>query len=231
MNAKNFSDRLDFAISKVGNIGDMVKAANISYTTISRWKEGSDPKMSNLIALADIANVNLDWLMTGRGTPDGGVSITDEQTNSKHTNQDEYCHVLYYRNIAASAGGGSFSDGVVETGDYLAFRKDWVNANGFKVKDLVALTTSGDSMLPTIPENATILIDKSKNSPRDGRIYVVRIDDRLYVKRIQWIPTGGLRLISDNHVYESFDITRQQLEQGDIQVYGQVVHIAYDLPH
>lgn len=60
---------------------------------------------------------------------------------------------------------------------------------------------------------------------------MVRIDDRLYVKRTQWLPKGGLRLISDNNMYESFDITKQELQQGNIQVYGQVVHISYDLPH
>lgn len=138
---------------------------------------------------------------------------------------------FYFKGVIASAGGGIFSDGVIGTDDFLAFRKAWVKRNGLNAKELVALNTDGDSMLPTIPEKATILVDKSKNIAKDGRIYVIRIDDRLYVKRVQWIPTGGLKLISDNAVYESFDITRQDLESENVQVYGQVIHLSYDLAH
>ncbi len=227
MNAKNFSDRLDFAISKVGNIGDIVRSINISYTTISRWKEGADPKVSNMVALAEIAGVNLDWLLTGKGTPNG---TTDAPAICQPVD-DDYDYVPYADDVFASAGGGRFNDGVVGTDRYLAFRKDWVRANGFNAKDLVAINTDGDSMLPTIPENATVLVDKSKNVAKDGRIYVVRIDDQLYVKRIQWLPKG-LKLISDNKdIYGAIELSKADLADSHIQIYGQVVHISYDLPH
>ncbi|MDO4897087.1 MAG: helix-turn-helix transcriptional regulator [Moraxella sp.] len=224
---KNFSDRLDFVIEKLGGVGKACTATGMSYPTLGRWKDGSsDPKMSNMVALSQAANVSLDWLMMGTGTPDGSTPQPQSQPDP-----DDFYHVPYYRDIIASAGGGKFSDGVIGTDDFLAFRKDWINRTALTAKDLVALNTDGDSMLPTIPENATILVDKSKNIAKDGRIYVVRIDDRLYVKRVQWVLGGGLRLISDNSVYDSLDITRTDLEHGNIQVYGQVIHISYDLPH
>lgn len=85
-------------------------------------------------------------------------------------------------------------------------------------------------MSPTIPDGSTLVIDRSRNYPKDGKIYVIRIDDRLYVKRVQWILNGGLRLISDNKFYEPLDISRSELEQGNIEVIGQIIHTSHDYP-
>ena len=64
----NFSDRLDIAIEKIGGIGKACSIIGVSYPTIGRWKEGtSDPKLSNVKAFAEAANVSLDWLVNGTG--------------------------------------------------------------------------------------------------------------------------------------------------------------------
>lgn len=138
---------------------------------------------------------------------------------------------FYFKGVIASAGSGKFSDGVIGTDDFLAFRKDWITRTSLTAKDLVALNTNGDSMFPTIPENATILIDKSRNAAKDGKIYVIRIGEQLYVKRVQWLPPDGLRLISDNKErYDPIDLTKADLDSSDVEIYGQVIHISYDLP-
>lgn len=138
---------------------------------------------------------------------------------------------FYFKGVIASAGGGKFSDGVIGTDDFLAFRKEWINRTSLAASQLVAINTDGDSMFPTIPENATVLIDKSKNTAKDGRIYVIRIGEQLYIKRTQWLPTG-LRLISDNkELYDTIDLTHTDLKSSNVEIYGQVVHISYDLPH
>lgn len=202
----------------------VVTHINYSRSTLQQWEAGStETPISVIEQLAKLYKVSPQHLIFGTGGDN--ISTLESPAN------DEYYYVPYYRDIIVSAGGGKFSDGVIGTDDFLAFRKDWINRTNLVASELVALNTDGDSMLPTIPENATILVDKSKCIAKDGRIYVVRIDDRLYVKRIQWVLGGGLRLISDNSVYDSLDITRQDLEHGNVQVYGQVIHISYDLPH
>lgn len=225
----DFASRIDFAIEKIGGLSKASALIGTSLPTIGRWKDGtSDPKMSNMSAFAKAAGVSLDWLMTGKGNPDDGSTQYITNTNRE---QGDSCQVPYYKDVVASAGGGNFNDGVISTDDYLTLHKDWVKKSNLNANDLVAIDTKGDSMLPTIPENATVLVDKSKNAAKDGRIYVVRIGADLYVKRIQRLPTG-LRLISDNKtVYDPIDLTKADLESSDIQIYGQVVHISYDLPH
>ena len=85
-------------------------------------------------------------------------------------------------------------------------------------------------MEPTIKDGAAVVVDRRRNNPLDGKIYIVRLQDRLWVKRIQWTPNGGLRLISDNQIYSSFDISRMDLENEDMEVIGQIIHTSYDLP-
>lgn len=218
--------RLRSERERVGLSRDQV-VTHISYSrsTLQQWEAGStEPPISAIGQLAHLYKVSPQYLIFGT---DGDTPIETPNTAAN----DEYYYVPYYRDIVASAGGGKFSDGVIGTDDFLAFRRDWINRTNLVATELVALNTDGDSMFPTIPENATILVDKSKNIAKDGRIYVVRIDDRLYVKRTQWLPTG-LRLISDNkELYDPIDLTRADLNGSDVEIYGQVIHISYDLPH
>ena len=51
-----------------GNVSELARQAGIAPPSAQRWIDGeSDPKMSNLLRLADAANVNLLWLATGQG--------------------------------------------------------------------------------------------------------------------------------------------------------------------
>lgn len=221
----SFSSRVQWLLKQHSNdnYSDFARKIGVSPPSVKRWiDKGYEPSRSVLVDMADKLNVDLVWLMTGQGSPD--------DTSQPASNHDEYCYVPFYKGVIASAGGGKFSDGVIGTDDFLAFRKDWITRTALTAKDLVALNTNGDSMFPTIPENATVLIDKSKNIARDGRIYVIRIGEQLYVKRTQWLPTG-LRLISDNKErYDPIDLTKAELEGSDVEIYGQVIHISYDLP-
>lgn len=180
-----------------------------------------------LQTIAEALEVDIYWLVTGKHNNDAPTTAeVDDDTSYR------YHYVPYYKEIVASAGGGRFSDGVIGTDDFLAFRKDWIDSSRLTATNLVAITLNGDSMMPTIPEQATVLVDKSKTQVKDGRIYVVRIDEKLYVKRTQWLVNGGLRLISDNkELYDPMDITKEDMKALDIEIYGQVVHISYGLPH
>lgn len=217
--------RLRSERERVGLSRDQV-VTHISYSrsTLQQWEAGStEPPISAIEKLARLYKASPQYLIFGTD----GDTLPPEPTS---TSDDEYHYVPYFRGVIASAGGGKFSDGVIGTDDFLAFRKEWINRTSLTVSQLVAINTDGDSMFPTIPENATVLIDKSKNTAKDGRIYVVRIGNQLYIKRIQWLPTG-LRLISDNTIYDPIDLLKADLDSSDIEIYGQVVHISYDLPH
>lgn len=220
-----FATRIDEIVQKIGGIGKACEQAGISYPTLGRWKDGtSDPKLSNIKALAKVAGVSVDWLVFGDNT-----TLAQPVQQLQPANDDEYAYIPAY-DIAVSAGHGMFSDGAVQPSKHLAFRKRWVQARNLDPKCLAVLFTEGDSMTPTIPESAAIVIDRERTTALDGKVYVIRIDERLYVKRTQWILGGGLRLISDNKFYDPQDITKEDLQASDIEVCGQVIHACYDLP-
>ena len=226
----NFSDRLDIAIEKIGGIGKACSIIGVSYPTIGRWKEGtSDPKLSNVKAFAEAANVSLDWLVNGGKDIDVTQVSKPNAIYDIEKPDDEYAYIPAY-DVEVSAGNGSVCLGESEPTKHLAFRQHWLTARGLNVKSLAAMFTKGDSMTPTIPESAVVVINREQRTPLDGKVYVIRIDDRHYVKRIQWLIGGGLRLISDNKFYEPLDITKADMEASNIEICGQVIHASYDLP-
>ena len=81
-------------------------------------------------------------------------------------------------------------------------------------------------MVPTINDKDSLLVDTSRNIPYDGRIYVIRSGDTLWVKRIQKKLDGSLLLISDNPSYPPMNLELDSLD--DVQIIGQVVNVSKD---
>ena len=69
---------------------------------------------------------------------------------------------------------------------------------GFSVPSTVGIhMVEGDSMHPTIQEDDLVLY-KPVEEVRSGGVYVMLIDGGLSVKRVERIPGGGYKIISDN---------------------------------
>lgn len=221
---KNFADRLDIVIKQIGGVSQASSIIGVSYPTIGRWKDGSsDPKLSNIVALASAASVSLDWLIHGTGDQ-------IQADNQQHpTISDDYAYIPAY-DLEVSAGHGSTCFADAQPTKHMAFRQRWISSRGLQADALAALFTRGDSMTPTIPDGAAVIIDQTRTQALDGKVYVIRIDDRHYVKRVQWLIGGGLRLISDNKLYDPLDITKDDMIASNVQICGQVIHASYDLP-
>ncbi len=225
INRKEIGQRLRDAREKTGLSRDSVIALpeiSISRTTLQQWEIGqTEPSLEKLAKLATLYKVTPQWLIFGDET---ATVITIHEP----ANDDEYAYIPAY-DIEASAGHGSFTEGAGQADKHLAFRCKWINARGLHTKDLAVIFTKGDSMTPTIPEGAAVVIDQSKTQPLDGKVYVIRIDERLFVKRTQLLPKG-IRLISDNRFYDPIDIDPAEYEDHRFQICGQVIHASYDLP-
>lgn len=69
------------------------------------------------------------------------------------------------------------------------------------------INTCGESMYPTIIGGSDkLLIDLSKRDIYDGKIYLIRFDNTIFVKRLQKLPNNQLKIISDNKEYESYTV-------------------------
>jgi phage repressor protein C with HTH and peptisase S24 domain len=128
-------------------------------------------------------------------------NIADKNTQLRAANLVE----IPYFNIAASAGTGTILEDE-RAEQALVFDAAWARslASG-SVGALSFLRVKGDSMVPTLSDNEQIVVDTAdRDRVRDG-IYVLRIDDALYVKRIAVNPISRrLSIISDNPLHSQW---------------------------
>lgn len=130
----------------------------------------------------------------------------------------EFVFVPRY-NIAAAAGNGApvYAE---EPLFCLAFRRYWIENYVTKQPEkLSVITVKGDSMEGVLNHGDSILINHAETDPRDG-LYVLRIGNDLFVKRVQRIP-GKLLITSANPSYAPFEIDLSHTDD-DIAVIGRV---------
>lgn len=88
-----FADRMAKILELFnGNVSELARQAGIAPPSAQRWIDGeSDPKMSNLLRLADATNVNLLWLATGQGPmfASGANRLKEPQASYNVSEQDE----------------------------------------------------------------------------------------------------------------------------------------------
>lgn len=235
MNREFIGNRLRQAREKANLSRDHVTAIKdigISRTTLQQWEMGQrEASLETLAKLAKLYQVSPQWLIFGEG--DSTAQAPAPATNpsleapAKHVIFDEEFVLIPMYDIEVSAGNGLFSQGVTEPIKHVAYRKDWIKSKGLDPYHLAVVCNNGDSMETTIPNGSCMLINLLKNQAFDGNIYIIRLDDRIFVKRTQWIPTGGLRIISDNPIYEPFDLDKAYLASDDFEVCGEVIEISH----
>lgn len=103
----------------------------------------------------------------------------------------------------------------------MLFGSDNINDFGNHVQSCMM---EGDSMQPTIePCEVVAFVDCGGRALTPG-IYVYTMDlfgrQCLFIKRVEPLVCGSLKIISDNHHYETFTINTDELK--DIKIHGRV---------
>ncbi|OTE98333.1 c repressor, partial [Pseudomonas aeruginosa] len=114
-----------------------------------------------------------------------------------------------------SAGHGSWTEGARILAQ-LAFTRYSLRKQGLEIANMSAVRIGGDSMEPLLSDGDTVMIDHSCNEVRDEAVYVIRLDDHLYAKRVQRQINGGLAIISANPAYQTMFVSKQDLHAVDI---------------
>lgn len=147
---------------------------------------------------------------------DSLVSLSQNNTQS-----NDSVKIPVYDEVYASAGQGFINDEHITQHIELdkGFLRSYFGLTSFL--DLSIITARGDSMIPTIPPKCQLLVQKG--TPREEQICVTRIDDELYVKRLQKRPK--YKLISDNKSYDDIE-----LEGENYEILGIVVGLFQKIP-
>ena len=105
----------------------------------------------------------------------------------------------------------------------ISFEPQWLNKEmGVNPNDVFLMLVDGDSMYPTLKCGSMIMVHRNFNGLSDG-IYVMRHDHNLLVKRLQILPGVIIKVISDNSMYDPWEINKELLNGTDIELIGRVV--------
>lgn len=193
---------------------DLAVKAGISQTTISDIERGRNGGSTELMSIAKVLGVSVDYLLTGRdNSQEVEIIATDE----------DFAFIPFY-DVKASCGNGYHNgDHVVIKGE-LAFKRTWLKAENLQEKDLAIITAKGDSMSPTISEGAILLVNSAYSRIESGKVYALLHDDEVRVKRL-FIGFGGdCRITSDNPnktLYPDESISPEAL--AGLKIVGRVV--------
>ncbi|MDH3001497.1 transcriptional regulator [Chelonobacter oris] len=116
-------------------------------------------------------------------------------------------------NIEASAGFGSNND-LVEVVNQLRYVPEQYYSlfRDMPPEHTRIINLNGDSMRPTFETGDLLFVDISVNIFEGDGVYIFTYKEHLYVKRLQNIG-DRLLVISDNKLYENWEITEENQEQ------------------
>ena len=103
--------------------------------------------------------------------------------------------------IETPDGAGAGADDEKVTG-HMKFPSQWLRNRGLWPAECRVIRVSGDSMEPTLPNGAAILVNRRSTHLQDGKVFVIRIGDDLIVRRTVRDPEAGWLLVSDNSAKE-----------------------------
>lgn len=182
---------------------DFAKELKVSYHTYKGLEIGKNAITLDKVNLfKDKLGVNPTWLLYGEGK----MYLKDD------INKEGL--IPYYNDIRASAGFGAIN-GEVTTPEYLHVPPSL--CLNLHVNKTEAIRCSGDSMYPNIKDGDVMFIDRSDCELKDGEVYVVRMGEEVFVKRLFRVP-GKILAKSDNETYPAFDL------DADFEILGRVIY-------
>ncbi|EAH8971650.1 XRE family transcriptional regulator [Campylobacter jejuni] len=202
---------------------ELAKSSGVSLDSIKRYEtKESNITIHNLIKIAKVLDIDLNYFAN---VPKLSLSLSSKMSlsqdkyvpkleNQQETLNDDMINIPFFENVRASAGSGAYND--EESTQALGLSKSFLREcfGLYSFINLSVILGQGDSMTPTLPENCYLLIQQGEVA--EGEICVTRIEDELYVKRLQKRPK--LKLLSDNKAYEPIN-----LEGENFEILGRVV--------
>jgi len=193
--------------------GVLAEKTDISQGFISDVERGRQyPSSAMIMRICEQFDLSADWLLKGEISYKTNNTLVIAPDAERPTSGDvrladlDYSLIKRFR-VKASAGGGLIPD-PDQQGGAMAFPTAWLNANGINSQLAGMIEVKGDSMAPTIPDGAMVMVHLPEMFVERENIYAFTRDGAVYVKRI--IPSSFddagkpqvLSLVSDNPAYK-----------------------------
>ncbi len=199
--ANNFPERLKKLMDNC-SFNEFAKKTGLTRATLNNYANNlTSPTLEKLAIIADAMGTTVEWLASGE-LP------------------DEHMVTVYQYDLRVSAGNGTLVEHENPVAEF-RFSADWLRQQGLHGKRLSIVQVMGDSMEPSLYDGDLILV--RHDEVRDG-LCVIRIDNDVLVKRVQYDYAEGKFLISsDNERYKNIELSKDF--KGDFKIIGQVVRV------
>lgn len=214
-------------------------AISVSQGYISDIESGrSGPSREFLAAISEKLGLNPAWVLDGqepmafdRPGAFAGRSVVIESPNRARPGHGELRiqgkDYAWVRRMGLSVSAGSGLEELEpEDEDGLLLPTGWFGKRGINPDLCVIVSVRGDSMAPTIPDGALVLVDCAKKTADVSGIYAVALDGQAYVKRL--IPSRdgpqkasvAILMVSDSPTYAPIPLVGDRMNA--LRIVGRV---------
>lgn len=179
---------------------DIAYALDINYDNFRKQKARGSIPYPEIMSFLAIRNISINWFFFNQ-LPESLIEPTSN-----------YIILKYQKSVNASVGGGAINYEVnPETLIIDRQLLDHINTNYKYTEVLQAL---GESLEPDIKDNSLIFVDKSDTIIKSNNIYLINVDDSLYIKRI--------RQFNDKYYMSSINELYEDIELNEFHILGKV---------
>lgn len=213
--------RIKEAAANIGGLNKLSEAVGMARRTLGDQLVKDEQKLSFLLQVSKSTGYDLQWLATGEGQKLRGQSQSQTQSREPGNAASDFI-ALPFLDVEASAGHGAVVAMHEEVRSVVSFERAFLRNLGAVPDHCKIIGARGDSMTPTIPDGALIVVDHSQREVVNGWISVVNVCGDLLVKRIRRRLDGTVELVSDNTIYPVETIGPDRIDQ--LTVVGRVVY-------
>lgn len=221
------ADRINKALDFSGRKPvELARACGVEPPSVSAWRSGRTKslKMETGVRAAEFLGVSAKWLMDGKGPMTANEATGVSEPRSAYL-ADRNALTVPVLDARGSMGLGLPRPEHETVVDNLRLTKDWVRNNLPTISrpdNLAVLSAHGDSMNPTFSDGDILLVDRGVDRISLDAVYVLALNEELYIKRIQRrITDGAVMILSDNPAYQPVIVANG--ERDSLQVLGRVV--------
>lgn len=202
MSDLDLAQRMQIALDKAGvNWSKAAEKLGMTPQASTKWKKGQI-KRETLEKFAKLTDVNFSWLITGIGDINNSTGFNTQGDNLNSGTQNTAPHTTnnytsFYKDFSVACGHSTDNVAVAVELEHRRF-KATIEQIGSHENKIFATVADNDSMSPTINEGDTIWIETSKETIKDGKIFVFEYGGLLMCKRLFRLPNNGLRVVSEN---------------------------------
>lgn len=191
---------------------ELATALEMSQQNFSSAKKRNRVPNDNIVKLALERGFDLNYIYTGKINPREQARIGNIEIES------DDLYLLYYADIYASAGLGT-TNGDSSSETLNIDRRLLQNCASSSTE---IITVHGDSMSPLINDSDKIFVDRNQRDLINKKIYVLRIGDEVFTKKILKTDNPDLlMLVSINPDRNLYPI--KTVATSSIEIIGQVI--------